>query len=498
MSKSRIWICWRLFQLAFGGSLGRGLNAGLVFSIAALLLVSSALAQGDCKCDASATTADAGPFGSLLDGPEFQAAVQALPPAAFFSTPVQPPLPSHAFLANLPAVSQQGTAENIGSPGTCEAQSFGYGLGSYTAARHSDGSPKWNPALAQNSVSAAYLYALQRTKQGGTCPTGTLALPYLEQLVKFGAPTRARVPYPELATTEADCDYLNTIQEQTDFPDNYPAMQRFQIGSYAIFHIEDNSQAVSLTKEYIANGQAVAFSGSVLCGYCTPVPLQNGVIYETEYKAGSGHGQLVVGYDDDIGVPDKKGALLIQNSFGTAWPPASSQSPAPPGMVYWSYNSFEKTQKLAAVAYPRSPGPPAGVRLSRSQHAPQASVTRAFQWAPNSPQGVYLILTHFFHDPVLLDSVVLTEPGGPNRVTATAAYGQYISTGYSYLTRKDGNAFLSGTWAVTLEGRNVSGNPITYTGAVVVGAPQPNILTSASMAGQEITGSTGADATLTP
>jgi hypothetical protein len=162
---------------------------------------------------------------------------------------------------------------------------------------------------------------------------GTLALGYLEQLVKFGAPTRARVPYPELATTEADCDYLNTIQDQADFPDSYPAMQRFQIGSYAVFHIEDNSQAVSLTKEFIANGQAVAFSGSVLCGYCTPVPLQNGVIYETEYKAGSGHGQLVVGYNDDIGVPGKKGALLIQNSFGTAWPPASSQSPAPPGKV---------------------------------------------------------------------------------------------------------------------------------------------------------------------
>jgi hypothetical protein len=166
---------------------------------------------------------------------------------------------------------------------------------------------------------------------------GTLALGYLEQLVKFGAPTRARVPYPELATTEADCDYLNTIQDQADFPDSYPAMQRFQIGSYTVFHIEDNSQAVSLTKEFIANGQAVAFSGSVLCGYCTPVPLQNGVIYETEYKAGSGHGQLVVGcYNDDIGVPGKKGALLIQNSFGTAWPPASSQSPAPPGKVYWS------------------------------------------------------------------------------------------------------------------------------------------------------------------
>ena len=477
--------CSHLFRSAFGGSLGRGLNAGLAFSIAALLLVSAAPApaQVHCKCDASAAgDADAGPFGSLLNTAEFDPAVQALPPAAFLSPPVQPPLPSHVFLTNLPAVSQQGTAENIGSPGTCEAQSFGYGLGSYTAARKSDGSPKWNPALPQNSVSAAYLYELQRTMQGGTCPSGTLALPYLAQLVSFGAPTRARVPYPELATTEADCAYLATIPNQADFPDDYPAMQRFRIGSYAAFTIEDNSQAVSLIKEYIANGQAVAFSGSVLCGYCTPVPLQDGVIYETDI-VGGGHGQLVVGYDDDVGAPGKKGALLIQNSFGTAWPPASSQSPAPPGKVYWSYNTFEKTQKLAAVAYPRSPGPPEGVRLSRSRHAPLASITRAFQWAPDSPPGVYLILTHFFHDPVLLESVALTEPGGANRVTATAAYGQHISTGYSYLTRTDGNAFLSGTWAVTLEGRDVSGNPITYTGAVVVGAPQPNMRTGGRVDG---------------
>jgi hypothetical protein len=105
-------------------------------------------------------------------------------------------------------------------------------------------------------------------------------------------------------------------------------------------------------------------------------------------------------------------------------------------------------------------------------HAPLASITRAFQWAPDSQQVVHLIMTHFFHNPVLLGSVALTEPGGANRVTATAAYGQYISTGYSYLTRTDGNAFRSGTWAVTLEGRDVSGNQITYTGAVVVGAPQ--------------------------
>jgi hypothetical protein len=434
------------------------------------------------------------PFGSLLDAAEYSTSVQALPPAAFFTPPTQPPLPSQAFLTNLPAVSQQGTAMMPGSPGTCEAQSFGYGLGSYTAARLPDGLAKWNPALPQNSVSPAYLFALALS-QGpnvATCPKGGLALEYLAQLVASGAPTRAHVPY------QPSCDYFTMIESQADFPESYPEMQRFRIGSYATFQIHtDPASAVQMIKEYIANGQAVGFSGHVLCGYGTSLQLQDGVIYETATIPMSGHGQLVVGYDDDIGVPAQQGALLVQNSFGTRWPASAggSPSPAPPGMIYWSYNSFRTTQLLAAVAYPRSPGPPAGVRLSGNVHAPLASITRAFQWEPNGQQ-VYLILTHFFHDPVLLSNVVLTEPG-TGGVTATAAYGQYISTGYSYLARIDGNAFRSGSWGVTLEGTNVDGNPITYTGTMVVGAPQPNnTLPAASMAVAEtenkIVGSTGA------
>jgi hypothetical protein len=467
----------------------------LTFVLVAVLLSlspnPSAFAQTTCM-------ETAGPFGSLLNVAEFTAAVQALPPAAFFQPPVQPPLPSHAFLTNLPAVSQQGTSSDPGSPGSCEAQSFGYGLGSYTAARYPDGSSKWNPALPRNSVSPAYLFAWGIYSGFASCPPGGLALPYLNQLVAVGAPTRGEIPY------EPDCTYFNTIQSQAAFPDGYLGMEDFQIGSYGAFQISSNpSAALELIKEYIANGQAVAFSGYVLCGYGTNVQLQDGVIYETSYSIKSngqpsGHGQLVVGYDDDIGTPGNTGALLIQNSFGTSWPASAGapSSPAPAGMVYWSYNSFEKTQQLAAVAYPRAPWPLGGVPLLRSSNAPLGSITRAFQWAPaGSPQAAYLILTHWFVGPIRLKSVTLTEPGA-NPVTATAIYGQYISTGYSYLTRTDGKAFLPGLWTVSLAGSDVAGDPVIYTGRVWVGGPQPQLLSGASMAGQTITGSTGAAATL--
>ena len=473
----------------------RKLDLFLTSLIAAALFASAgvAAAQQNCTDDGS------GPFGSVLDFDAFNNAVQALPPAAFLTPRIQPPLPSSSYLSNLPAVSQQGTAAMPGSPGSCEAQSFGYGLGSYTAARLPNGSHKWIAALPENSVSAAYLFAWGIANGYAQCPKGE-ALPYLNHLVGLGAPTRARVPY------EPDCSYFeSTIPQQRGFPDNYSDMKRFRIGSYAVFNIHDNPQALQRIKQYIANGQAIAFSGYVLCGYGLNLPMQDGVIYETSYVIGQngqppGHGQVVVGYDENVGTPGNQGALLVQNSFGTDWPASAgaTSSIAPPGMAYWSYNSFEQTQKLAAVAYPREPGPPAGMRLSGSRRAPLASITSAFQWAPDGPSPTaYLILMHFFQEPVLLLHVSLTEPGG-QAITATGRYRQNISTGYTYLRRTDGNAFISGTWAVSLQGIDMNGNGVTYTGSIEVGQAEPNSPPEASMAAVPVTDSTGACATSCP
>ncbi len=159
-------------------------------------------------------------------------------------------------------------------------------------------------------------------------------------------------------------------------------MARFRIGSYAGFFIHDNPQALDLIKEYIANGQAVAFSGYVLCGYGTNLPMQDGVIYETSLQLDQsgqpiGHGQLVVGYDDNVGTSGNQGALLIQNSFGTGWPACvgATGSIAPPGMAYWSYNSFVQTQQLAAVAYHVPPDRRAvsDSPAARAPHSPRSA-----------------------------------------------------------------------------------------------------------------------------
>ena len=138
------------------------------------------------------------------------------------------------------------------------------------------------------------------------------------------------------------------------------------------------------------------------------------------------------------------------------------------------------------------------MRLSGSPHAPLASVTSAFQWAPESGTAAptYLILTHFFQEPISIIHISLTEPGG--QTTANGRYGQNINTGYTYLKRTDGNAFVSGNWGVSIEGNDMSGNPVSYTGSIQVGQAQPNSPPEASMAGVPVTDSTGACATSCP
>ena len=105
-------------------------------------------------------------------------------------------------------------------------------------------------------------------------------------------------------------------------------------------------------------------------------------------------------------------------------------------------------------------------------------------------------------DGVFFDErVLLTALCWRSRVPAgypTAFYGQYISNGYSYLKRTDANAFLAGTYKLTLNGHDGQGQAISYTGSVKIGGALPAALPGKSIAGQSITGSTGAPATLSP
>jgi len=362
------------------------------------------------------------------------------------------------ILENRPAIAMQGTPQSLGSPGSCEAQSFGYGLGSYTAARKPDGSIKWDASLPENQVSAAFLYNFQQHRQGVTCGKGSLAIPYLDFLIAGGSPSAQEIPY------YPNCEYLENLTLAPQFPN----MERFCLGSLAGFSIEkDPDAALELIKELIANGLAVAFTGSVLLGYARAPQFTHGIICETEIIPGSGHGQLVVGYDDMIGPRDNLGALLIQNSFGTAWPPAHSGSAAPRGMAYWSYATFKKTQSSGATAFPRDDGPLTGSILKNST-GPGGCIKRAFQWAAPADGGVYLVLDVQFSQPLKLENVTVTEPGTGTSLSGN--YGHSFANGYLYFERTDGHQFMAGDYGVTFAATNLGGGAsLEYTGTVSVG-----------------------------
>lgn len=446
------------------------------FAAAAALALLAFAALPGCSDDTTpgpiAPAADDGKYGSFVDETDFNVAAQALPVEALRDPPGPIPLASSHRLSNLPAVSQQGTAASPGSPGTCEAQSFGYGLGSYTAARNVDGSVKWDASQPGNEMSVAYQFA-QSVKEGSaTCPAGGQALPYLSRLVGYGSPTTTDVPY------QPSCAYFASI----DLGKSYPDAKRLRIGSFATFKMTQPN-AIALIKGYVMNGQAVAFSGGVFKEYAKAPVLTEGVFYDVAANIipDSGHGQLVVGFDDTVGATGKKGALLVQNSFGTDWPPKSSNSIAPAGMLYWAYDTFAVSQKLMAVAYPYDGSTPTGTMLGGTpSSAPVAAIKRAFQWSSGNDDTTYLIFMHHLADAVRITSVAVQEPS-PGTALAGGTYGQFISNGYTYFKRTDGKQFLPGTYQVKMQATAIDGTALTYTASVTVGASAPSKPAAASM-----------------
>ena len=408
-------------------------------------------------------------YGSLLDASEFAAVTQALPPSALAGPAGAAAQGSSGapggslVLTNLPSISQQGVGGLNGSPGTCEAQSFGYGLGSYTAALNPNGTPKWDPDQPQYQVSPAWLFAWAMSNGDATCPKGGLALCYLQLLVESGAPSVADVPYnPNNYTTPAEmCQYFSSIDLSTHYPDS----SNFLLGSYyTLVKVNPNQQTqqLSILKAFLDSGHAVAFSGLIAPGYGNPV-LDNDVFYVNGTPTG-GHGQLLVGYSDTIGNPSDPGAFLVQNSFGSQWNPGPASDPGRNGRIWYSYTSWFQTQKLTAIAYPYDSGPPIGVALSSaSPGAPAASIEHAYNWCSASTGTNYLVLHHKFGGPVRLRSLAVLDAAGN---TYRSPVGGSFQTGYTYVENPRGQ-FPTGNYLVTLAVR--SGNTDTiYSGRIAV------------------------------
>jgi hypothetical protein len=416
--------------------------------------------------------ASAGDWGVRITAHEFEGIQQALSPSALHGSVLEVANPqpdsSHAVtLTNLPAVSRQGVPGSVGSPGSCEAQSFGYCLGAYTAARNPDGSVKWNAADANNAPSAAWLYQWEHAiveNDKRVCPGGSGATPYANRLVRDGAPSTAQVPYnPDVATTpHTVCSYITTLDVQR----SWPGQSRFLIGSYKAYTGLKNGKAkyLSLFKELIRHGHAIAFTGLVARKYGVESPhLTRGAFTAPAgFLPNSGHGQVIVGYDDSVG---PHGAFLVQNSFGAGWNPGPASSPGHNGRIYWGYNAFFASQAYAIVMFPNTNQPVRGTLLSTNASQAPAFAVASAKRAVDAQGRPRLVLVTHASDAVTVKHLSITAPNG---AAESQKLNEMLRIGYQYVERASNAPFVSGAYKVAYTVLDRTGRQIVYRGTVHV------------------------------
>jgi len=388
-------------------------------------------------------------------------------------------LPSSAFLPTFPPVGQQGTGANqTGYPGTCIAWSYGYGVGSYAAAQNPDLTLPANFTFNSSNVASPMALYEMAILELGVNATGKINTAgnfvactgsydvYLPFMVGYGSATLSQVAYVPSATKMLSG--ANTVA-------SVPRDASLSLGGFGVLlppRERGNSTpppTVDQLKQFLVNGQPIAFATEIWNNFVS-LPTTAGVYYGSGCAKG-GHGMVIVGYNDDVGAPGQKGAFLVQNSFNTTWPdpgfyptpsPCPSAVPSPdasplvlasPGQFYLAYSAFNSTSSGAAVAYPVQPSPPAG----------NASLGSAYQVTAGNT--CILVFNHWFPQPLLRQSVTVTDPQGNVAVNPLEFP---LRNGYTHVRRTDGQSFLSGTYRVNLA--TSGGN---YTGNVTVGNVSP-------------------------
>jgi hypothetical protein len=409
-----------------------------------------------------------GDFGADLSGADFAGVLQPLHPHALEGTSMAPPAPpsggaSRVVLTNLPSIATQGVPGSVGDPGSCEAQSFGYGLGTYTAARNIDGSRRWDASDPANQVSAAWLYHWQHVdRNSAQCPGGSACVPYANKLVTTGAPSAKAFPYnPNNATkVAAICANLETYDVAT----TPPGAARFLVGSYKGYSGLQNNKAQFLDtfKALIRAGHAIAFTGFVPKKvYCIEQPpLVNGAFTAPDgYPTTGGHGQLIVGFDDSKG---PNGAFLVQNSFGPGWNSGPAGAPGFNGRIWFDYDAWFAGQQYGLIMYSNSAEPPGGTKLqSSASGAPVVFIKEGKRYMQDG--NAYLNLILHASDAVTLNQLDVTGPKGK---TFTQTLNEVIRFGYAYVERKA--EFQPGHYKVQLTGKYDNGTAVTYTGELDV------------------------------
>lgn len=208
----------------------------------------------------------------------------------------------------VPPVGSQGAC------GSCVAWAGIYGMVSYWAASNGGGSA----ADAQNQASPGFIFI--QVKQSKNSPvntcTGTHFMDYVPIIQQAGGtPNMATAPYGPTGSS-SECDFLwstylgATLQIDTAFAIPTPCVV--------------DTTKIEQVKQVLAQGYAIAYGTHAYTDFGAyagdPVPYVGN--RKHKYKKGTnppvltGHFMLIIGYDDTVG---EKGALYVQNSFGTSW-----------------------------------------------------------------------------------------------------------------------------------------------------------------------------------
>ncbi len=452
----------RLFLTAAAGALAAAQQPALA-------------AKATAKLSAKATVfADPtnGRLGAAITMSDSAGVLEALSPSALRGTLFEvknaaPAASSAVVLTNLPTVSTQGVPGSIGNPGSCEAQSFGYCLGAYTAARNPDGSMKWSAADASNQPSAAWLYQWEHAvveSDNRVCPNGSGAKPYADKLVKTGAPSTASVPYnPNDATKVGQlCTYIKGLSVTTA----PPGSSRLLVGSYKVYGNVLHGKATYLSqfKELIRHGHAIAFSGLVPKQYCIESPplTNDAFTAPAGFIPKSGHGQVIVGFNDAKG---PNGAFLVQNSFGPGWNPGAASDHGHNGRIWYDYDAWFQGQGYALIMYSNAPLAAHGTALKTSGSGPRFIVASANSY--KDAKGNHAVFVTQASEPVtILELLVTPHTGNP----VSVKLNETMRLGYQYATRP--RAFPPGPCTVAYTVKTQAGSTVTYKGSVEISPQQ--------------------------
>jgi C1A family cysteine protease len=182
-----------------------------------------------------------------------------------------------------------------------------------------------DPSSSSGQASPAYIY-IQVLKQlnlkkNSKC-VGSTFKPYFDMLNKTGTPTM------ETAAYEPNCGWL--WGEYDNPQKSYPCDKNFKIGNPLKIDVKTDLTAL---KYWLSQDHALAYGTSLGDNWSSYRGETVPYITHTKKKGKdgklAGHCMLIIGYDDNIG----DGAVLIQNSEGTAW--------GSDGYVWMAYKTFQ-------------------------------------------------------------------------------------------------------------------------------------------------------------